>query len=50
MARRKKEFEIGREIRAIARERVGAPPASKPIEPKSRRKRPKHKRAPEDAE
>jgi hypothetical protein len=45
---RKKTFEIGKEVKAIARERVGAVPASKPIEPKSVRKKPKHKKRPED--
>jgi len=31
-------------VRAIARERVGKVPASKPILPKSARKKPKHKK------
>jgi hypothetical protein len=31
-------------VKAIARERVGRIPAAKPIEPKSTRKRPKHKK------
>ncbi len=44
MPRKKKIFEIGKEVKAIARERVGTIPAAKPIEPKSSRKRPKHKR------
>ena len=42
---RKKKFDLNKEVKAIARERVGAVPAAKPIEPKSRRK-PKHKKAP----
>ena len=40
---RKERFDLGREVKAIARERVGPVPASKPIEPKLERKRPKHK-------
>ena len=48
MPRKKKEFDLGKEVKAIARERVGRIPAAKTIEPKSRRKRPKHKVAPED--
>ena len=44
MARKKPEFELGKEVRAIARERVGTVPAAKPIEPKSARKKPKHKK------
>jgi hypothetical protein len=43
---KKKAFDLGKEIKAIARERVGRVPASKPIEPKSARKKPKHKRPP----
>ena len=48
MPRKKKVFEIGKEVRAIARERVGIVPAAKPIEPKSLRKKPKYKKRPED--
>ena len=48
MPHRKKTFKIGKEVKAIARERVGTVPASKPIEPKSVRKKPKHKKRPED--
>jgi hypothetical protein len=44
---KKKTFEIATEVRAIARERVGPVPASKPILPKTARKKPKHKKAPE---
>jgi len=44
LARKKKTFELGKEIKAIARERVGAVPAAKTIEPKSARKKPKHKK------
>jgi hypothetical protein len=48
LPRKKKTFEIGKEVKAIARERVGTVPASKLIEPKSSRKKPKHKKRPED--
>src|SRR5437868_2546831 len=40
---RKKKFEMQKEIRKLARERVGTVPSSRPIEPKSQRKKPKHK-------
>lgn len=46
---RKMEFDQSKEVRAIARERVGAVKPSRPILPKSRRKKPKHKKPP-DAE
>ncbi len=48
MPPKKRTFEIAKEVKAIARERVGAVPAAKPIEPKSARKKPKHKKRPED--
>jgi hypothetical protein len=48
--RRKKVFDAGKEIRAIARERVGAVPAARPIQPKSLRKKPKYKKPPSDEE
>ena len=48
MPRKKKEFELTTEIKAIARERVGTVPASKAIQPKSLRKKPKYKKPPED--
>jgi hypothetical protein len=44
----KKTFDLGKEIKAIARERVGPVPAAKPIEPKSARKKPKHKKPPSE--
>lgn len=44
----KKTFELGKEVKAIARERVGPVPAGKTIEPKSARKKPKHKKQLED--
>ncbi len=50
MPRKKaRRFELAKEVKAIARERVGRVPPSQPIEPKSSRKKPKHpKRAEED--
>ena len=48
MARKKRTFNLGKEVKAIARERVGRIPAEKTIQPKSRRKKPKHKVAPAD--
>jgi hypothetical protein len=44
MAQRKKRFNAKKEVRAIARERVGSPKASRPILPKTARKKPKHKK------
>jgi hypothetical protein len=44
VARKKKQFDLGKEIKAIARERVGAVPAAKTIQSKSLRKKPKHKK------
>jgi hypothetical protein len=40
----KKTFRIEKEVRAISRERVGPVPPSHPIQPKSLRKKPKHKK------
>jgi len=44
MARKKQKFDVPKEIRKLARERVGTIPSSKPILPKSQRKKPKHKK------
>jgi hypothetical protein len=44
LAQKKKAFNVAKELKAIARERVGTVPATKPIEPKSSRKKPKHKK------
>ena len=46
MAKRKKnrKFDQKKEVRAIARERVGPVKASRPIVPKKERKKPKHKK------
>jgi hypothetical protein len=40
----KKKFDVKKEIRKLARERVGVVPPSKPIQPKQLRKKPKHKK------
>ncbi|HEV2687329.1 MAG TPA: hypothetical protein VGV35_02210 [Bryobacteraceae bacterium] len=39
-----KKYDAKKEIRKLARERVGAPPAPKVIVPKTQRKKPKHKK------
>jgi hypothetical protein len=39
-----KPYDVPTEIRRLARERVGAPPAPKLIVPKKQRTKPKHKR------
>ncbi len=44
MPRKKKAFDLGKEIKAIARERVGRIPAATTIQPKSDRRKPKHKK------
>jgi hypothetical protein len=44
LARKKQRFDAAKEVKAIARERVGTVPAANPIEPKSSRKKPKHKK------
>ena len=50
MKRRKPKFDQEKEVRAIARERVGSVKASRVIEPKTKRKKPKHpKRAADDS-
>jgi hypothetical protein len=44
---KKVKYDRGKDVRAIARERVGTVPAAKVIVPKSLRKKPKHKKPPE---
>lgn len=44
MPRKKPKFDIKKEIRKIARERVGTVPAAKVIKPKLERKKPKYKK------
>lgn len=46
MPPKKRRFDVSKEVKAIARERVGTVPAAKPIEPKASRKKPKHKKPP----
>jgi hypothetical protein len=50
LPRKKKQFDAGKELKAIARERVGTIPPAKPIPPKSSRKKPKHKKPPGEEE
>jgi hypothetical protein len=38
-----KRYDRSKSVKRIARDRVGAVPASRPIEPKVKRKRPKYK-------
>ncbi len=46
-----KRFDQKRDVRAIARERLGTVKPSRPIPPPTKRKKPKHKRPPgEDVE
>jgi len=45
MKRQKPRFDQKKEVRAIARERVGTVKASQVIVPKSKRKKVKHKKA-----
>jgi len=42
--RKKPKFDIKKEIRKLARERVGTVPAERVIIPKQARKKPKHKK------
>jgi len=44
MARKKQAFDMKKEVRKLARERVGTVPSSRPILPKPRRNKPKHKK------
>ena len=46
MAPKQKGYNRGKSVRRLARERVGAVPASHALEPKIRRKKPKHKKPP----
>jgi len=49
MARKKPKFDVGKEIRKLARERVGTVPAARAIVPKLARKKPKHKKKIDEA-
>ena len=46
MKRRKKTFNATKEVKAIARERVGRVKPARAILPKSKRTTPKHKKSP----
>jgi hypothetical protein len=48
--RRKPRFDQKKEVRALARERVGTVKPARVIVPKTQRKKPKHKKAPEALE
>jgi hypothetical protein len=48
LAGKKKVFNVAKEVKAIARERVGRVPAGRPIEPKHTRKKMKYKKPPGD--
>lgn len=50
MKRKKPVFNQEKEVRAIARERVGPVKASRPILPKDQRKKQKHKKPVDEAE
>jgi hypothetical protein len=47
--KKKAPFDQKKGVRKLARERVGTVPPARPIEPKDKRKKPKHKKA-EDEE
>jgi hypothetical protein len=47
---KKPTFDQKAEVRKLARERVGVVKASRPIEPKDARKKPKHRKPPETEE
>jgi len=44
MPRKKPKFDVPKEVRKLARERVGTVPSSRTIVPKSERRKPKHKK------
>ena len=44
MARKKRTFDMKKEVRKLARERVGTVPSSRAIVPKSERNKPKYKK------
>jgi hypothetical protein len=50
MKKRKKRFDQKTEVRAIARERIGTVKPSRVLVPKPQRKKPKHKRAPQETD
>ena len=50
MRRKKQRFDVKKEVRKLARERVGTVPSARVIVPKLERKKPKHKKRIEEAE
>ncbi|HET8549974.1 MAG TPA: hypothetical protein VFL57_18315 [Bryobacteraceae bacterium] len=48
MPRKKPKSDRAKEVRAIARERLGAVPPSRPLDEKPFRRKPKHKKTFED--
>jgi hypothetical protein len=46
--KKKPKFDVDKEIRKLARERVGTVPAARVIVPKLARKKPKHKKTVEE--
>ena len=44
--KRPKRFDVDKEVKAIARERVGSVKPARPILPKNQRKKPKYKKPP----
>jgi hypothetical protein len=44
MARKKQTFDLKKEVRKLARERIGHVASSRPIVPKKERDKPKHKK------
>ena len=48
MSRKKAKFDVKKEIRKLARERVGTVPSARVIVPKTARKKPKHKKLAEE--
>jgi len=45
---KKRVFDRKKEVRKLARERVGTVPSSRVFEPKVDRKKPKHKKSPQE--
>ena len=50
MARKKPKFDMRKEVRKLARERVGTVRSARVIVPKPARKKPKHKKPPGEGE
>jgi hypothetical protein len=44
MARRRPKYDKTKEVKAIARKRVGSPPAARTLEERATRSKPKHKK------